>query len=429
MKYAPIDQQLFIQNRKEIIKKMKPRSVAILHSNNIMPTNADGTLPFKQNSNLFYLSGIDQEETILLLAPDFPDKNMREILFLRETNENIAIWEGHKLSIEEGEKVSGITNIQWTTHFEQLFYVILEYCDNIYLESNEHIRNSSLTETKNDRFIKECKQKYPLYHYERLYPLLSDLRAIKSTIEIDLIKHACEITEKGFRRVLNFVKPELFEYEIEAEYLHEFIRNRSKGFAYEPIIASGIDTCVLHYVENNKQLQDGDLVLMDVGAEYANYNSDMTRTIPANGRFSPRQKNIYHAVLKVKNEATKLLVPGESILEYHKQVGKLMERELLNLKLIDKKDVKNQSKKHPAYKKYFMHNTSHHMGLDVHDITSFHKKIEAGMVFTVEPGIYIPQEKTGIRLEDDIVVTENGHINLMENIPIETEEIESLMNK
>lgn len=428
MKYEPINSALFIQNRKKLSERLKPNSVAIVHANDIMPKNADGTMPFKQNSNLFYLTGVDQEETILLLAPDFPDKKMSEILFLRETNDEIAVWEGHKLTKHEGVKISGIEEIKWTGEFQKILNTILVESENIYLDTNEHIRNSSEVETRTSRFIKECKEKYPLHHYERLSPLLTDLRPIKSPIEVDLIQKACEITEKGFRRVLQFIKPGVYEYEVEAEYLHEFVRNRSRGFGYEPIIGGGKNSCVLHYLDNNQQLQDGDLVLMDVGAEYANYHADMTRTIPVNGRYTKRQKEVYEAVLRVKNQATELLRPGNSIPEYHEEVGRLMEKELLALGLIDYTDIKDQNPDWPAYKKYFMHGTSHHLGLDVHDVASIYKKIEAGMVFTVEPGIYIPEENIGIRIEDDVVITNDGHINLMEHIPIEVEEIEHIMN-
>ncbi|MEO9483728.1 MAG: aminopeptidase P family protein [Ekhidna sp.] len=429
MRYDPIDNQLFIQNRDKLAKRMKPRSVAIVHSNDIMPTNADGTMKFVQNANMLWLTGADQEESIVLIAPNFPDEKMREILFVRETNEEIAVWEGHKLTKEEGTAISGIKNVKWTSEFEKIFYTILAECDHIYLDSNEHIRNASEVETRNARFVKECRALYPLYQYERLFPILQDLRCIKSQFEVDIIQAACDITEKGFRRVLDFVKPGVMEYEIEAEYLHEFVRNRSKGFAYTPIIGGGGSSCVLHYIENNQALEDGDVLLMDVGAEYANYNSDMTRTIPVSGKFTDRQRKVYDAVLRVKNGATEMLKPGNRIPEYHAEVGKLMEEELLNLGLIDKTDIKNENPDWPAYKKYFMHGTSHHIGLDVHDIASIYKVFEPGMAFTVEPGIYIPEENIGCRLEDDIVITENGHINLMKNIPIEAEEIEEIMNK
>lgn len=429
MRYRPIDNQLFIENRKKLTDRLKPNSVVVVHANDIMPTNGDGTMVFKQNSDLFYLTGVDQEETILLLAPDFPDERFREILFLRETNEDIAIWEGHKLTKEEGKNTSGIRQVKWNHEFEKMLSTVLAESERIYLPSNEHIRNANMVETANDRFIKTCMKRYPLYKYERLAPIIYDLRCVKSAIEIKLIEHACHITEQGFRRILEEVTPGVWEYEVEAEYAHVFLSNRSKGFAYTPIIAGGFNACVLHYIENNQQLRDGDLLLMDVAAEYANYNADMTRTIPVNGRFTPRQRAVYDAVLRVKNKATELLRPGGSIPEYHKAVGEIMTEELLELGLLDKTDIKNQNSDWPAYKRYFMHGTSHHLGLDVHDVASVYKKFEVGMVFTVEPGIYIREENMGIRLEDNIVITEHGHINLMRNIPIHAEEIEDLMNQ
>ena len=428
MKYTPIDRSLFIKNRKKLAERLKPNSVAILNSNDIMPTNADGTMPFRQNSNLLYLSGIDQEESILLLAPNFPDPKFREVLFLKETSELIAIWEGHKYTKEEATSTSGVQTVMWLEEFEKTLYTILAETDYIYLDSNEHIRNASETETRNDRFSKWCCEKYPLYAYERLTPLLYDLRPVKEPEELGVLQHACDITEIGFRRVLELTKPGVWEYELEAEYSYEFIRNRSKGFAYDPIIAGGANACVLHYIDNNCQLKDGDLLLMDVGAEYANYNADMTRTIPVNGRFTKRQRALYDAVLRVKNAATEMLVPGNVIPEYHQEVGKIMESELIALGLLDKTDIKNQNPDWPAYKKYFMHGTSHHLGLDVHDVASIYKKFESGMVFTVEPGIYVREEGIGIRLEDNVVITKGGHHNLMRNIPIHAEEIEDLMN-
>lgn len=429
MKYRPLPSDFFTENRQKVNARLKPGSVAILHANDIMPTNADGTLPFHQNNSLFYLTGADQEETILLLAPDFPDPKMREILFLRETNDEIAVWEGHKLSKSEGTQVSGIQTIKWIHEFEKILYTILAETQHIYLYQNEHIRNGSKVQTANDRFINWCRTQYPLYHYERLAPILYDLRCIKSAPEIKTLEHACHITEQGFRRVLEVIKPGVWEYEIEAEYAYIFLQNRSRGFAYTPIIAGGANACVLHYIENNQQLHDGDLLLMDVGAEYGNYNADMTRTVPVNGRFTKRQRQVYDAVLRVKNQATDLLRPGNTIPEYHKAVGEIMTAELIELGLLDKTDVKNQNPDWPAYKKYFMHGTSHHLGLDVHDVASIYKKFEPGMVFTVEPGIYIPAEGLGIRLEDNIEITATGHKNLMRNIPVHAEEIEDLMHR
>lgn len=409
--------------------EMKPKSVAVFNSNDIYPVSADSTLPFAQHRDIFYLSGADQEESILLLCPDAPYEHLCEILFLRETNEHIAIWEGEKLTKERATEVSGIKNIVWLKDFEKTLFEIMTYCDTIYINTNEHYRSAVETETREARFIKWWKEKYPAHQVAKSNPILQRLRSIKEQEELDLIQTACNITEKGFRRILGFTKPGVWEYELEAELIHEFIRNRSKGFAYTPIIASGNNANVLHYIENNQQCHDGDLILFDIAAEYANYSSDLTRTIPVNGRFTPRQRQVYDAVLRVKNEATKLLTPGTLWKEYHVEVGKIMTGELLGLGLLDKADVQNEDPAWPAYKKYFMHGTSHHMGLDTHDYGLLYQPMEANMVFTVEPGIYIPQEGFGIRLEDDVVVQPSGEpFNLMRNIPIEAEEIETIMN-
>ncbi|NVJ86316.1 MAG: aminopeptidase P family protein [Algoriphagus sp.] len=428
MKYTPLPADLYIRNRAKLAQKLAKNSVAVLNSNDIMPTNADGTMKFRQNNDLFYLCGIDQEETILLLAPDCPNPAWREVLFLRETNEHIAIWEGHKYTKEEAESASGIKNIHWLADFDLIFNSVMALSERVFLNTNEHLRAGVVVETRDARFIKSCKERYPLHEYERLAPIMHELRGVKEQEEIDQLQIACDITEKGFRRILNFVKPGVTEYEIEAEFLHEFVCRRSKGFAYEPIIASGPAACVLHYIENNKVCQAGDLLLMDVGAEYGNYNADMTRTIPVNGRFTDRQKAVYNAVLRVQREAMNILRPGVTIQDYHKEVGLIMQSELLGLGLIDQTDIKNQDPNWPAYKKYFMHGTSHHLGLDVHDVGTMHYPITAGMVFTVEPGIYIQEEGLGVRLENDIVIKENGYFDLMRNIPIEVEEIEELMN-
>lgn len=428
MKYLPIDNALFIQNRKKFAELLEPKSLAVFNSNDIMPTNADGTMPFKQNSDLFYLSGIDQEESILLLFPDCPEEKHKEVLFLKETNEMIAIWEGHKYTKEEAFETSGIKTVYWLSQFEQVFNSLMAKAESVYLNSNEHLRATVEVQTRDARFVKWCQENYPLHQYRRSAPLMHHLRAIKSDIEIDLMQQACNITEKGFRRVLNFVKPGVMEYEIEAEFLHEFIRNRSAGFAYSPIIASGANACVLHYIANNAQCQDGEVILFDVAAEYANYNSDMSRSIPVNGRFSKRQKAVYQSVRRVMQAAMQMLTPGNSIPEYHREVGKIMESELIELGLLDRTDVKNQNPEQPLYRKYFMHGTSHHLGLDVHDVGDMLRKFEPGMVLTVEPGIYIREENLGIRLENNVVVTQDGIIDLMKNIPIEAEEIEELMN-
>jgi len=408
---------------------MKPNSVAVFNSNDIYPVSADSTLPFAQHRDILYLSGVDQEESILLLFPDAPYENLKEIVFLKETNEHIAIWEGEKLTKDRAFEVSGIKTVIWLQDFHKTLKEVMTYADTIYINTNEHYRAVIETETREARFVNWWKSNYPAHKVEKSNPILQRIRSIKESEEIDLIQTACNITEKGYRRVLNFVKPNVMEYEIEAEFAHEFLRNRSKGFAYTPIIASGNNANVLHYIENNQQCKAGDLILLDVGAEYANYSSDMTRMVPVSGRFSERQKEVYNAVLRVKNEATKMLVPGTFWKQYHVEVGKIMTSELLGLGLIDKADVQNENPDWPAYKKYFMHGTSHHMGLDTHDYGLLHEEMTANMVFTVEPGIYIPAEGFGIRIEDDMVIQEKGAaFNLMRNIPIEVEEIESIMN-
>ncbi|MGK7394421.1 MAG: aminopeptidase P N-terminal domain-containing protein [Candidatus Cyclobacteriaceae bacterium M3_2C_046] len=429
MRYLPIDKNLFENNRKKFASQLKPNSIAIFNSNDILPTNADGTMPFRQNSDLFHLSGIDQEESVLVIFPDFPDPQFREVLFLRETNEEIAIWEGHKYTREEATQTSGIKNVLWNNQFERTLYTMMAQAENVYLNTNEHLRADVSVETRDARFLKTCKEKFPLHQYQRSAPIMHQLRSVKSPIEIELIQTACKITEQGFRRILRFVEPGVMEYEVEAEYIHEFVRNRSKGFAYQPIVASGFNACVLHYIDNSASCKDGDLLLMDVGAEYANYNGDMTRTIPVNGRYTNRQKEVYNAVLRVQRAAINMLRPGTLIKDYHGEVGKLMESELIGLGLLDKTDVKNQDPEKPLYKKYFMHGTSHHLGLDVHDVGNPYRQVEAGMVFTVEPGIYIREENIGIRLENNIVIEPEGYRDLMADIPIETEEIEALMNE
>lgn len=429
MKYHPISNSLFIENRKRFVKQLKPNSLAAFNSNDIMPTNADGTMGFKQNSDLFYLSGIDQEESILVLFPDSKNPEHREILFLKETNEHIAIWEGHKYSKEEATATSGIKKVYWLSQFFTIFNTLMSECENVYLNSNEHTRAFVEVETRDARFVKWCHQRYPIHHYHRSAPVMHNLRAIKSKHEIDLIQKACDITEKGFRRLLKFVKPGVMEYEIEAELLHEFVRNRSQGFAYGPIIASGFNACVLHYTQNNQKCKAGDVLLLDVAAEYANYASDLTRCIPVSGKFTKRQKDVYNAVLRVMRLAAKMLVVGNTINKYHKEVGKMMEEELIGLGLLKSAEVKKQNPENPLYKKYFMHGTSHFLGLDVHDVGDFNRPLEEGMVFTCEPGIYIREESLGIRLENDILVTKKGPVDLMKNIPIEAEEIEELMAK
>ncbi|MDB4636002.1 aminopeptidase P N-terminal domain-containing protein [Flavobacteriaceae bacterium] len=429
MKYQAIPNTLFIKNRQKFTAQMIPGSLAVFNSNDIYPVSADSTLPFAQHSDILYLSGADQEESILLLFPDALNPAHREILFVRETNEHIAVWEGAKYTKEKATAISGIQTIMWLSDFDKVFFDLMTEAHTVYFNTNEHYRQAVETQTREDRFIAKCKAQFPAHQWQKSQPILQEIRGVKEPEEIAQMQTACNITEKGIRRLLGFIKPGVWEYEIEAELLHEFVRNRSKGFAYTPIIASGPNANVLHYIENNQQCQAGDLILMDVAAEYANYRSDLTRTFPVSGRFTERQAAVYNVVLRVKNAATKMLVPGTLWAEYHREVGEIMTAELLALGLLDPADVKNQDPNKPAYKKYFMHGTSHHIGLDTHDYGPLKTPMKAGMVFTVEPGIYIPEEGMGIRLEDNVVIQEQGEpLNLMAHIPIEISEIEALMN-
>ena len=429
MKYERINKDLFIKNRAKFVSQMAPKSVAVFNSNDTYPISADSTMPFQQHRDIFYLSGVDQEESVLVIFPDAFSEEHREMLFLKETSELIAIWEGEKLTKDAAFKTAGIKNVYWLNEMDAIFKVIMAQADTIYFNTNEHTRASTIVETREDRFVKAARKKYPAHSFKKSAPIMHQIRSIKEQEEIDLMQKACDITEKGVRRLLNFIKPNVMEYEIEAELMHEFLRNRSNGFAYTPIIASGKSACVLHYIENNKICKEGDVILMDFGAEYANYASDLTRCFPVSGRFTDRQRKVYDAVLRVKTEAEKLLVPGTFITEYHKEVGKLMEAELVGLGLIDQTDIKNQDPNWPAYKKYFMHGTSHYIGLDTHDLGLWTEPMSAGMAFTCEPGIYIPEEGLGIRIEDDLIVQNSGGpFNLMRNIPIQAEEIEDLMN-
>ncbi len=409
---------------------MQANGLAVFNSNDVYPISADSTLPFEQHRDIFYLSGVDQEESVLLLFPNAKNADHREILFLKETDDHIAVWEGEKLSQLQATKLTGIKTIYWLDDFEKIFTLLATQCDTFYFNTNKHYRAKVETQTREDRFIQWAKEKFPKHVTAESNFLLQRLRSVKDQEEIDQIQRACDITEKGFRRILSFVKPGVWEYEIEAELSHEFLKNCSKGFAYQPIIASGKNNNVLHYTQNNARCEAGDLILMDVAAEYGNYSSDMTRTIPVSGRFSKRQKEVYQAVMRVGNEATKMLIPGVLWKEYHKEVGKIMTSELLGLGLLNKVTVDNQDPKNPAYKKYFMHGTSHHLGLNTHDYGLLEEPMQANMVFTVEPGIYIPEEGFGIRLEDDVVIQETGEpINLMGNIPMEADYIEELMSK
>lgn len=409
---------------------MEESSLAVFNSNDTYPISADSSMPFQQHRDILHLSGVDQEESILLISPNASNPDYREILFLKETNEHIAVWEGAKLDKNQAFEVSGIKTVFWLKDFNRIFKQLMTEVASIYLNTNEHLRADTTVETREDRFIKQVKLDFPAHQVRRGAPIMHQIRAIKHAIEVDLMQQACDITKSGINRLLGFIKPGVWEYEIEAELIHEFMRMRSQGFAYTPIVASGASACVLHYIENNKQCNAGDVILLDVGAEYANYASDLTRCIPVSGRFTDRQKAVYNSVLEVKNEAQKLLRPGITLVDYHKQVGLLMEAELLKLKLIDATDVKNQDPNWPAYKKYFMHGTSHYIGLDTHDVGPWNEPIKAGMAFTCEPGIYIPAEGLGIRLEDDLIVQESGDpFNLMGSIPIEADEIEDIMNR
>lgn len=429
MKYDRIDSNLYIANRKKFTERMTANTLAVFNSNDIFPISADSTMPFQQHRDILYLSGVDQEESILVLFPNASNSAHREVIFLKETSDLIAVWEGEKLTKETAFLTSGIKTVYWLQQFQTIFKQMMAEAQGMYLNTNEHLRANTEVETREDRFIKQVKQDYPTHQVHKSAPIMHKIRSIKEALELELMQRACKITEAGVRRLLAFIKPGVWEYEIEAELAHEFLRNRSNGFAYTPIVASGKNACVLHYIENNQQCQDGDVILLDVGAEYANYSSDLTRCLPVNGRFTARQKAVYNAVLHVKNEAQKLLVPGTIMAEYHKQVGFLMEEQLVGIGLISMEDIKTQNPDWPAYKKYFMHGTSHFLGLDTHDVGIWHEPISAGMVFTCEPGIYIPEEGLGIRLEDDLVVQSSGApFNLMGDIPIEAEAIEDLMN-
>lgn len=428
MKYTPIDKQFFQQNRENFAKLLPNNSIAIFHSNDMMPKNGDMSHPYRQNSDMFYLSGLDQEKCALVIFPDAPLNHQKEMLFILESNKEIAIWEGHKYTIEEAKLASGIENIQYIQNMDGALHPLFNYAKNIFLNLNENDRAQTFVPYKDIRYAQELKSKLPLHHFDRCGPIMSKLRSIKSQFEIDTIQEACNITEKAFRRVLDYVKPGVYEYEIEAEIIHEFIKNRANGHAYEPIVASGENAICLHYGDNNSQCKDGDLILMDFGAEYGNYASDMTRTIPVNGKFSPRQKEVYNAVHNVFKEACNMIRPGITLDQFNTEVGKVMESELISINLLDQTKVKNQDPKQPLYKEYFMHGTSHFMGIDVHDIGNRYEAIEEGMVFTCEPGIYIQKEGLGIRLENDLVIGKERNFDLMRNIPIDIDEIETLMN-
>ncbi len=429
MKYTPPAKDLFIENRKKYTAWLQPASIAFFHANDEMPRNGDQTYAFRQNSDLYWLTGIDQEKTVLVLFPDAPLPQYREILFLRKTNEKIAVWEGHKYTVDEARQQSGIRTVMWLDEFDAVVPMLMNHAQTVYLNLNENDRCAWEVPYRDARFARDWQAKYPAHRFDRSGPLMARLRAVKAKAEIDIMQEACNITEKAFRRVMGFVRPGVMEFEIEAEVIHEFISNRATGHAYTPIIASGASACVLHYTDNNKACNDGEVILMDFGCEYANYAADLTRCIPVNGRFSKRQREVYDAVLRVMRGAAKMLVPGNTIEKYHADVGLLMEEELLGLNLITAADIRKQDPAWPAYKKYFMHGTSHFLGLDVHDIGNKYLPMEAGMVFTCEPGIYIPEENLGIRIENDILITDSGQHDLMASIPIEAEEIEEIMQR
>lgn len=428
MRYRKIDSSLFVGNRENLKRLLLPNSLAVVVANDLMPTSADGTLPFRQSSDLFYLTGVDQEETILLLYPDAHEENMREILFVRETNDLIAVWEGHKLTKEEARKVTGIKRVEWLSEFRSLFHRLMCECEHAYLNTNEHKRAVIEVQTREARFVADTRQRYPLHDYQRLARHLHTLRAVKSQVEIDLIREACAITKAGFLRVCKFVKPGVTETEVEAEFAHEFIR-RGGNFAYNPIIASGANACVLHYNQNDQVCRKGDLLLLDVAASYANYNSDLTRTIPVGGRFSRRQRQVYNAVLRIMRATMKAATPGKTHREWQKEAEAFTEEELLQLGLLKRGDIRKQDPDRPALKRYFMHGVGHPLGLDVHDVGHTTQPFQPGWVLTVEPGIYIPEEGFGVRLENNIVIREGGNLDLMADIPVEADEIESLVGR
>jgi Xaa-Pro aminopeptidase len=427
MRHRSIQSKLFLRNRKTLGKLLPEKALAICNANDVLPSNADGILPFHPNSDLFYLSGIEQEESRLLLFPGCSNPKHREILFLREPNENLKIWEGYKHSKEDVRKISGIQTVYWIQEFDHIFQLLAAEADIFYLNNNEHNRADNQVETRDQRLNQEIQKKYPLHRIERLAPYLHDLRFCKSAEEIKLIKQAIEVTSQGFHQVLRMVKPGVKEYEIEAEWAREFIRRRSK-FAYTPIVASGANACVLHYLQNDQACKKGDLLLMDVGACYANYNADLSRTIPVSGKFTRRQKQVYNSVLRVLRQSIRNATVGKSLKEWQTDAHDLMTEEMLRLKLITPSQVKKQDPEKPACRKYFMHGLGHSLGLDVHDVSNGQSEFRENSVFTVEPGIYLPEEGFGIRLEDNIQITQDGPKNLMANIPIEIEEIEQIMN-
>jgi len=426
MRYAPIPPRLFVENRTRLAGLLPANALAVVNANDTCPTNADGSQSTIVNSDLFYLTGVEQEQSILLLYPDADDEKHREILFLREPTPDMEIWEGRKLSKEKARQLTGIKTIQWLSEFPRTFHQLVCECDHLYLNSNEHKRAIIEVESREARFVAETRRKYPLHNFRRLAPLMHRLRAVKSDIEVDLIRQACDLTERGFRRVMKFTRPGVMEYQVEAEFLHEFASHGGR-MAYQPIIGAGVNACCLHYLSNDQICQDGQLLLLDVGASYANYNSDMTRTIPVSGRFNPRQRQVYEAVLRVLRQSIAGLVPGKRIKDWQKEAEQMTERELVQLGLLSTREIKRQDPERPAFKKYLMHGVGHPIGLDVHDVGLTTKPLEAGWVMTVEPGIYLPDEGFAVRLENDVLLTNEGPVDLMAHIPIEPDEIESLM--
>ncbi|MBM3863260.1 MAG: M24 family metallopeptidase [Verrucomicrobia bacterium] len=428
MRHETVSRDFFIRNRGRLRSALKPKSIVIVHSNDLMPSSADGTLPFRQNSDLYYLTGVRQEQTVLVMMPDAVDPQEREILFVQETSEHIAVWDGDKLDKAQARELTGIGRVEWSHTFDGMLQRLVPQADQVYLLTNEHLRADTTVETRNARFVRECRARFPLHRYERLAPILHRLRMIKDDEEVRMMRLACGVTEAGFRRVLGFIRPGVGEWEIEAELLHEFVRRGSRGFAYTPIVGSGANACVLHYIENDQVCRDGEMVMIDVGAEYAGWTSDLTRAVPVNGRFTRRQRQLHDAVLRVFRGANAVLRPGNTPIEYHRQVMELVERELVDLGLITAKEAREQGPDKALVRKYFMHGTSHHIGLDVHDVAPPHEPFAEGMVFTIEPGIYIREEGLGIRIENDVVVGKEHNLDLMESIPIEAGEIEELMN-
>ena len=428
MRHKRINSKTFMDNRRRLAALLLPTSVAVVNANDLMPANSDATLLMQPNSDLFYLTGIEQEETVLLLAPNAADENLREVLFLREPNEHLKTWEGHKLSKDQASAVSGVKTVKWLSDWRGVFHGAMCDAEQVYLNSNEHKRAAVEVQTRDARFVADCRSRYPLHQYHRLARLMHRLRAAKSAAELDLLREAVAITAKGFRRVAKFVGPGVTEYEVEAEFAHEFLRHRAR-FAYNPIIASGANACILHYLANDQTCRKGDLLLLDVGASYANYNADLTRTIPVSGRFTRRQKQVYGAVLRVMRAAIKAAVVGKLHRDWQREAQAMMNEELLSLALLRPADIKKQTVDEPACRKYFMHGLGHLLGLDVHDVGYTTEPFAPGWVLTVEPGIYVPEEGFGVRLENNIVVTEAGPVDLMADVPVEAEEIEKLMAK